>query len=578
MNRQLVVSLTLSILLFTCFFSLICDEVNASPGVTSVYSPASGETYYEGGSLSIEWTYSTVAKYVKIELFKSGSYYTTISSNRSNNGYYYWIIPSGYSSSSYYKIRVTSLLDDIDYAESGPFYINEKTITVTYPSSGQTLYKGDTQAIGWTSEDTMHYFKIELYKGSSSLRTINSNLYSSSINGYYSWIIPSDLSLGSNYKIKVTDLSNSNIYGYSGEFTLDERYIEITSPHGGETWFIGETYDIKWDSKNAGSSVSIKYKKEYDYSYNTITYSTNNNKSYKWTIPSGLNKNYNYQIKITSNSYSNIEDTSSSFSIDQRYIEVKTPRFGNEWLSDETHVIEWESENAGEYVDILLIKNNNYYATIATNIKNNGTYSWEFENIASDSNYQIQINSKEYSSAYDRSEIFTISGRTITVKSPADGDVWYKGESYDITWEQENSGDYVDIKLYRDGDYVKTIASNLKNNGKYRWNKIPSDLELGSSYQIWVGSVENKDVYAFSEGSFTIDETFFQKILNSVFFIIIIAVVIISAAVVFLKVRKKWLKPDKNTPATASLEFNQKAFGKTDISHEEYDQIWEGKY
>ena len=564
MNKQLAIWSILLIITIS-LFSILSNNV---------YSPSSGSTYYEGGTISISWTSSDVGNYIKIELYKSDSYYTTISSNTSNDGYFPWTIPSGYSSSLYYTIRITSLLQSSDYDESSTFYISQKTITVTSPSAGQTIYKGDSCRISWNSEDQNHYFKVELYKNGAFIKTITSSRYSSSNYGYYSWAIPSDLTVGSSYKTKVTDLSNSNIYGFSSSFSIDERSIIITSPAGGEMWYKGEKYTIKWTSKNAGNQVKIEYKKEYDFYYSSIDTYVTNNEEYEWTVSSSLSKNYRYQIKVTSHSYSNIYDISGVFSVDERYIDVKTPSGGEEWCPNEAHLIEWESENVEGQVDIWLLKDDKHILNIAKNVDNNGSYSWSFEKLFSaDSDYSIQITSKEYSSVYDKSEKFTIEGQTITIESPRDGDIWHMGAAYDILWESENAGDFVNIQLYNNKEYVMTIASNVENSGEYKWTNVPSDISVGSSYNIRIVSVLNDDVYAFSKGSFTIQENFFEKILGPILIIAAICGIIV-VAVVFLKMKGKLFKNKKDK--TDKSDFERKPVGsKPELKPEEYDQIWE---
>lgn len=571
MNKQLITVGTITLLLGITAISIISNTVIASPGSIYVYTPSSGSTYYEGDIVLITWTSSD--NYVKIELYRGGNYYSTISLNTSNVGSYSWVIPSGYSSSYYYKIRVINLGNENEYDDSGSFYINKKSITVSSPSSGETWYKGESYTIRWDSENAGSYVKIQ-YKLGSSYYTIISSTYN---DGSYSWLIPSTLSSSSSYQIKITSTSDSSIYGHSGYFSIGERSITITSPSGGETWYRGETYTITWTSENAGSHVRIQYKIGYNTYYYTIVSSTSNDGSYEWAIPNSLSLSSQYKIKITSYTYSNVYDISEYFSIDQRYIDVESPSRYDKWYPNETYTITWDSENAGNHVDIRLYKNGVYCTTIASNQNNSGSYIWTVPSIfSSDSDYTIEIRSKEYSSVYDYSDEFSIGGRSITIASPNDGETWYKGESYTITWESENAGPYVDIELYKDGERYLTIDSNVENSGIYFW-EILSNPPSGSSYQIKITSSSYSNVYAYSEGNFTIEETFFQQLTTPLLVIIIIIVAIATAYTVIIKIRKeKMPKPDENAANMQQLMQPQSQFDKTEISQEEYDQIWEG--
>ena len=72
----------------------------------TVTSPNGGETWETGSTETITWASSDVSSNVKIKLYQSGSYVSSISSQTSNNGSYTWSIPSSQSESSSYKIRI----------------------------------------------------------------------------------------------------------------------------------------------------------------------------------------------------------------------------------------------------------------------------------------------------------------------------------------------------------------------------------------------------------------------------------------------------------------------------------------
>lgn len=80
------------------------------------------------------------------------------------------------------------------------------SITVTSPNGGETLIKGTTNTIKWSSYSNPGLrVKIELLKGGVLSRTISSSTYN---DGSYSWNIPSTQVLGNDYKIRITSVSN----------------------------------------------------------------------------------------------------------------------------------------------------------------------------------------------------------------------------------------------------------------------------------------------------------------------------------------------------------------------------------
>ena len=77
---------------------------------------------------------------------------------------------------------------------------------LTSPNGGETWYKGRTYTITWTdSRDRV--IDIELKKGSNPSTIIARGI--SSISGRYSWLIPSDIEAGTDYRVRIIQPSNT---------------------------------------------------------------------------------------------------------------------------------------------------------------------------------------------------------------------------------------------------------------------------------------------------------------------------------------------------------------------------------
>ncbi|MDI6841012.1 MAG: Ser-Thr-rich GPI-anchored membrane family protein, partial [bacterium] len=85
----------------------------------------------------------------------------------------------------------------------------------------------------------------------------------------------------------------------SGSFTIDAPVVTVISPNGGETWYRGNTYTIKWSSNMTQQQVDIYLYKGGSLS-SAITYDTQNDGLYDWPIPSGQAIGTDYRIKIVS--------------------------------------------------------------------------------------------------------------------------------------------------------------------------------------------------------------------------------------------------------------------------------------
>jgi hypothetical protein len=163
---------------------------------------------------------------VKIELYKAGSSVSVITAETTNNGSYTWQIASSLTNGSDYKVRVSCSAETSVYGESGNFTIGTASITVTQPASGVAWQKGQSYDIKWTSSASGNV-KIDLYKGTSIVQTIASD---TSNDGTESWTVPTSLSDGTDYKIRVSLVSNNNIYGESSSFAIGSGTTSLTPP------------------------------------------------------------------------------------------------------------------------------------------------------------------------------------------------------------------------------------------------------------------------------------------------------------------------------------------------------------
>jgi hypothetical protein len=102
------------------------------PTIT-VTSPNGGESWAAGSQQFIAWN-DNIAENVKIELYKGGSFNSTITSSTSSDGSYTWNIPAGTTTASDYTIKITSINDGNITDES------DAAFTITAPSPIQTKF------------------------------------------------------------------------------------------------------------------------------------------------------------------------------------------------------------------------------------------------------------------------------------------------------------------------------------------------------------------------------------------------------------------------------------------------------
>jgi hypothetical protein len=126
------------------------------------------------------------------------------------------------------------------------------------PNGGETLERGRMYTITWYDR-LEENVKIELLKGSTAASTIASTANS---NGVFEWSIPADLPTGSDYKIKISSISDASVSDASDSaFSVKEKTtLNLTSPVGGEYIEKGKAFPITWNTDMTGDVVIDLYK------------------------------------------------------------------------------------------------------------------------------------------------------------------------------------------------------------------------------------------------------------------------------------------------------------------------------
>jgi hypothetical protein len=97
----------------------------------------------------------------------------------------------------------------------------------------------------------------------------------------------------------------------------------------------------------------------------------------------------------------------------------------------------------------------------------------------------------------------SVFGESITVIAPNGNEVWYTGNSVNITWSSENLSDNVSIELYDNGSLESIISASTANDGSYSWT-IPEALPSGGSRTVRISSTVNTGIFDDSDDFFGI--------------------------------------------------------------------------
>jgi hypothetical protein len=182
-------------------------------------------------------------------------------------------------------------------------------ITVTSPDGGEIWQLGSHETITWTTNVTENVI-IELYKGGAYYSTLANYGTGTS----FDWYIDPTLPAGTDYKINISSVLDPAINDMSdADFSLvpgtPSGSITVTSPNGGENWWVGSTYTITWTTTITENVMIELYKGGVLHSVLT---NWGSGGSYNWYVSPGILTGSDYKIKISSILNPSINDMSDA--------------------------------------------------------------------------------------------------------------------------------------------------------------------------------------------------------------------------------------------------------------------------
>ncbi|MDD3235331.1 MAG: Ser-Thr-rich GPI-anchored membrane family protein [Candidatus Cloacimonetes bacterium] len=284
-------------------------------------SPNGSENWQRGTSHTITWTVDNLAGYVKFELLRATSeavVATIISSINASSGAFDWMIPTTITPAADYRVKISSLSnqDFCDYSDNY-FSINaDPTVTISSPNGSESWKMGSIHPVSWTYANLGGYVKLELCQGND-LTVVSSIIDSIAIaNGTINWTIPTNLVTSADYKVKISSLSDINVYDYSDYFfSLTSPYIAVISPNGSESWIKGTTQSVTWAAVNLSGNVKLELCRGADASVvvsiiSSVAVITGH---LSWEIPSSLPPAADYRVRISSVNVPDVYDYSDGY-------------------------------------------------------------------------------------------------------------------------------------------------------------------------------------------------------------------------------------------------------------------------
>lgn len=282
--------------------------------------------------------------------------------------------------------------------------------------------------------------------------------------------------------------------------------IGITSPSLHDTWLVGRTYNITWQSYGECPATIDKIKLFGSYGeISTLVdqiLNVPNNGSTSYNVPLSVYGYPYYYLEFAIN-YLGDEITvgySSSFYIamPQCWVEVLSPSYGDVWYVGSTYSILWQyGQDCPSRINIKLYGENISGAQVIDtilNVSNTGSYSYTVpQHVYGYEKYFFEfvvvIDGEEFSAGTSPYFYINQAPCEIAITKPSYNETWYAGSTYNIEWYYtgicpENISYILLFGSKPTGEFLLDQISNVPNNGIHPYT--PSNAILGYDYYYFV--------------------------------------------------------------------------------------------
>jgi len=265
-----------------------------------------------------------------------------------------------------------------------------RTVKIISPNGGEKYYKGSTITINWSctpAEGTGKLFLTKQRKGEVAVIQTFTLKPSFSENHEFDWKIPSDISVGDEYKIGVeVKYGTMKRTDYSDRFfTIDAlevitevaaprifARIRIISPNGGETIYKGENYLVEWESPDSIGRPRLSLRQGEGFVHDIFGLLPegpfgSNRYRYNWSVPSEIPNDNCYKLRIEAATMRGYDDSDRCFTVTDQKIVITSPTDGQRVRRGNSLTINFNAINITQNLKVWVEGLNPGY-TIAENL------------------------------------------------------------------------------------------------------------------------------------------------------------------------------------------------------------------
>jgi hypothetical protein len=441
----------------------IRDSSNANFTITqptlTLTTPDGGGTYTVGAPVTVRWTRSAAAGAVSVLLnrnYPSDVWETLTSSVTADT--FAWVTSGNPSTTCRIKVRMNADTTVADVSSSD-FTLIQRTLTITGPNGGETIYTGYVTPITFTRSNATANVTVQLNRNfpAGSWETLTTTLALSTFN----WTVSGAVSNNARIRVFLTGET------YVGD-TCDASFVIVTpslvlqTPNGGEQWTVGTTQTVSWLRNGVTDNVRVELKRSYPSGAWEQLAASVAGTSYSWTVSGSVSTAA--RMRVISATNSAYADTSAAmFSLVSQQVTLTNPNGGDSLAIGLPHTFRWTRVSAAGDVRVEL---NRAYPGGNWEILGSTTADslvWTVAG-ATSSQTRARITLLSVPAVADTSAAnFVIYQPDLSFITPAGGDRWLSGRSYTIFWQRTGFSGTVRLDLntnYPGGSWTILSSGN----------------------------------------------------------------------------------------------------------------------
>ncbi len=472
---------------------------NPDPEVTVIQPDKKNIEWVIGETYLISWTDNFVNT-VDIWLLENDVPLKEIDTEVEGSTYEWFIDPNGFVAGEDYKVRVQSSVnptyqDDSRWEFSLVTSASNAFIKVEQPNVRNIKWvRGNEYLISWTDniEGSMDIFLVKDATYLANDETTWTEIETAVEGSTYTWMIPANTELRSDYRILVTD-ENREVKDLSNKtFSIVETggTITVLQPNVRNIeWIYGNEYLISWNRTTTGTFDLYLIKDYSDWSNATpfdptdlIEIETDvEGTTYSWEIDDAAiealvpGTEFRIMVRSTGSDIYDISNKNFSIVAYSGFIHVEQPNVRNiTWVLGTEHLISW-LDNIDSDMNIYLVNDATYdendpntWTEIELGVPGT-TYTWDIDsNLEPRDDYRVLITTPDapnYTVKDISNKTFSLveyDGEITVIQPNIRGIEWIIGNEYLISWT-DNVDAPLDIELISE-DPIILYSDNASNS------------------------------------------------------------------------------------------------------------------